>query len=65
MRPKATEDEFRAGGIVSGKEERAVDVPDETSTVSTTSVKDKKGEVLSVLIESKMFSVKEKSCFFP
>ncbi|CAK9809864.1 Proton channel OtopLc [Anthophora quadrimaculata] len=29
-------------GIVSGKEERAVDVPDEVSTVSTSSLKDKK-----------------------
>lgn len=41
------EDEFKGeiDEIVSGKEERAVDVlPEEASTVSTTSVKDKKGE---------------------
>lgn len=30
--------------IVTGKEERAIDVPDEISTVSTSSVKEKKGE---------------------
>lgn len=43
---KSKEDEFKGDidEIVSGKEERAVDVPEEASTVSTTSVKDKKGE---------------------
>lgn len=44
---QSKKDEFEGGigGIVSGKEERAVDVPDEeASTVSTSSIKDKKGE---------------------
>ncbi|XP_015431948.1 PREDICTED: uncharacterized protein LOC107188207 [Dufourea novaeangliae] len=37
-------EEFKGSmtGVVSGKEERAVDVPDETSTVSTRSLKEKK-----------------------
>lgn len=47
------EEDFKGniGGIVSGKEERAVDVPEEASTVSTSSAMDKKGErsILHVL----------------
>ncbi|XP_076230838.1 proton channel OtopLc [Calliopsis andreniformis] len=39
---KGKEEIRDVGGIVSGKEERAVDVPEETSTASTSSVKDKK-----------------------
>ncbi|CAL7945127.1 unnamed protein product [Xylocopa violacea] len=40
---KSKEDEFKGdiSGIVSGKEERAVDVPEEASTTSTTSLKEK------------------------
>ncbi|XP_017757100.1 PREDICTED: uncharacterized protein LOC108548587 [Eufriesea mexicana] len=41
---KSKEDEFKGniGGIVSGNEERAVDVPEEASTVSTSSIKEKR-----------------------
>lgn len=55
---KPKEDELE-GDIASGKEERAVDVPEVASTVSTTSVKDKKGERVSYsvpLMESCLFS---------
>ena len=37
-----------ASGVVSGREERPVDVPDEASTASIASLKDKKGETDSV-----------------
>lgn len=48
---KSKEDEFKESidEIVSGKKERAVDIPEEASTVSTTSVKDKKGERVRIL----------------
>lgn len=48
---KSKEEEFKGNinGVVSGNEERAVDVPEVASTVSTSSMKEKRGEKSIIL----------------